>query len=188
MKSRKIRIIGGDWRGRRLTVIDADGLRPTPDRIRETLFNWLAADCRAARVLDCFAGSGALGFEALSRGAGSLVAFEQNPQAVKNLRQQAQRLGSEAVEIVAGDALKLIASLKQKFDIVFIDPPYGNAELRTGVLLRLEAGQYLRDGCKIYFEWPKSEAFELPSENLQWCKQKSAGQVNYAIAEWRLSS
>jgi 16S rRNA (guanine966-N2)-methyltransferase len=188
MKSRKIRIIGGDWRGRKLSVIDANGLRPTPDRIRETLFNWLAADCRAARVLDCFAGSGVLGFEALSRGASSLVVFEQNPQAVDNLRQQAQCLGNEAVEIVAGDALQLIASLKQQFDIIFIDPPYGNAGLRTRAMLQLEAGQCLREGCKIYFEWPRSEAFELPSENLQWWKQKSAGQVNYAIAEWRLSS
>jgi len=187
MKSRKIRIIGGDWRGRKLTVIDADGLRPTPDRIRETLFNWLAADCRGARVLDCFAGSGALGFEALSRGASALVAFEQNPQAVNNLRAQLRRLGSEAAEIVAGDTLQLLAGLERKFDIVFIDPPYGNAELRTRVLRRLEAGRHLRDGCKIYFEWPQSEAFELPSEKLQWWKQKSAGQVNYAIAVWRLS-
>ena len=90
MKS-QIRIIAGRWRGRKLTVVDAPGLRPTPDRIRETLFNWLAQDCRNASVLDCFAGSGALGFEALSRGAAKLVAIERQKQAAAGLRAEAQR-------------------------------------------------------------------------------------------------
>ena len=81
-----VRIIGGEWRGRKLSVVDAEGLRPTPDRIRETLFNWLAPHCRGARVLDCFAGSGALGLEALSRGAAALVALENNRAALKGLQ------------------------------------------------------------------------------------------------------
>ena len=187
MKSRQIRIIGGHWRGRKLTVIDADGLRPTPDRIRETVFNWLAMDCADATVLDCFAGSGALGFEALSRGADCVIALEQHAQAIINLRAQAQRLDTEAMEIIEGDTSKLISQLDHKFDIVFIDPPYAKAELREQILLLLETRQCLRGGTKIYFEWPRSEIFELPSDHLQWLKQKSAGQINYAIAEWRVS-
>ena len=99
-----IRIIGGKWRGRKLLVADAGGLRPTPDRIRETLFNWLAADCRGARVLDCFAGSGALGLEALSRGAASLVMLEQSPAALDSLRAIAAALDSATAEKNASGA------------------------------------------------------------------------------------
>ena len=181
----QIRIIGGSWRGRKLTVIDAPGLRPTPDRIRETLFNWLAQDCRDSIVLDCFAGSGALGFEALSRGARKLVALEQQPQAVAGLRAQVERLQSPAVDIIAGDALQSIDRLQQRFDIVFIDPPYAEPELRKTVFEKLENEDLLSPGALIYFEWPHTESFELPSDALQWIKQKSAGRVNYAIAEWQ---
>ncbi len=187
MKPRQIRIIGGRWRGSRLPVIDAEGLRPTPDRIRETLFNWLSSDCRGASVLDCFAGSGALGFEALSRGAERLLALEKNPTAAKNLRLLAQRLDCDAAEVMVGDALQTIAGLERSFDMLFIDPPYAQAHLRSQVIARLEERQCLREGAKIYFEWPKTESFELPSLNLHLLKQKSAGQVEYAIAEWRLS-
>jgi 16S rRNA (guanine966-N2)-methyltransferase len=184
MKS-QVRIIGGNWRGRKLSVVDAPGLRPTPDRIRETLFNWLAPDCRGARVLDCFAGSGALGFEALSRGAKHLVALEQEPRALAALRADAERLQCNAVEIVGGDALQSIDQLRQGFDIVFIDPPYAEPALRRQVFERLEAGGNVNPGARIYFEWPSSESFELPAPALHWLKQKSAGRVNYAIAEWR---
>lgn len=186
MKSR-VRIIGGRWRGRKLPVADSDGLRPTPDRIRETLFNWLAADCRGARVLDCFAGSGVLGIEALSRGASSLTALERAPAAVANLRRLAAELASDAIEIVGGDAEAAIGDLREPFDLVFIDPPYAVPRLREQVFLALERGALLRDGARIYFEWPRDEDFELPSPRLRWLKQKRAGQVNYAIAEWRAS-
>jgi 16S rRNA (guanine966-N2)-methyltransferase len=181
----QIRIIGGSWRGRKLAVIDAPGLRPTPDRIRETLFNWLARDCRGAIVLDCFAGSGALGIEALSRGAQKLVALEQQPQAVAGLRAQVSRLGGADIDIVAGDALQSIGRLQQRFDIVFIDPPYAEPQLRKQVFEKLEAEDRLSPGALIYFEWPDPETFELPSDALQWLKQKSAGRVNYALAEWK---
>lgn len=183
----QIRIIGGKWRGSKLSVVEAPGLRPTPDRIRETLFNWLALDCPAATVLDCFAGSGALGFEALSRGARELVVLERNRAAVASLQAQAQRLQATSVEIHAGDALALIGGLRQRFDIVFIDPPYAEARLREQVFRQLESGDRLNDGAKIYFEWPLTEDFELPSAGLEWMKRKSAGQVNYAIAEWQVS-
>jgi 16S rRNA (guanine966-N2)-methyltransferase len=186
MKS-EVRIIGGRWRGRKLAVVAARGLRPTPDRIRETLFNWLALDCREAVVLDCFAGSGVLGFEALSRGARSVIALEQERQAVDNLRLQAARLQADAYEILPGDALDAIDQLSLKFNLVFIDPPYADPQLRCQAFARLEANDCLQSGARIYFEWPAAENFDLPSPGLQWLKRKSAGQVNYAIAEWRVS-
>ncbi len=182
-----VRIIGGRWRGRKLAVIDAEGLRPTPDRIRETLFNWLAADCRGAVVLDCFAGSGVLGFEALSRGAGRLVALERSPAAAGKLRELAARLAADAVEIHAGDALAAIDGLGGRFDLVFIDPPYARGELRGRAFDALERGGLLRPGALVYFEWPRGEDFELPSRNLDWLKRKQAGEVNYALAEWQPS-
>jgi 16S rRNA (guanine966-N2)-methyltransferase len=181
----RIRIIGGKWRGRKIEVVEADGLRPTPDRIREALFNWLAPVCPGAVVLDCFAGSGVLGLEALSRGGKMLVALEQHAQALENLRLQAQKLEVEAIEIIGGDALTSIARLQHKFDLVFIDPPYARPELRQQVLRQLEARDKLRVGARLYFEWPSTETFELPGANLHWLKQKLAGQVNYAVAEWR---
>jgi len=182
-----VRIIGGKWRGSRLAVADASGLRPTPDRIRETLFNWLAADCRGAMVLDCFAGSGVLGLEALSRGARAVVALEQQRRAAAGLRAAAARLETSAIEVIDGDALRSIEGLRDRFDIVFIDPPYAEPLLRQRAFERLEACDRLNDGALIYFEWPGPESFELPSDSLHWLKRKTAGQVHYGIAEWQLS-
>lgn len=184
MKS-QVRIIGGKWRGRKLEVVEATGLRPTPDRIRETLFNWLGQELSNARVLDCFAGTGVLGFEALSRGAGSVTALEQQPQALANLHAQAARLEAAAFEVVAGDSCNLIGQLRQKYDIVFIDPPYAEPKMRAQVFNQLEIHQCLQPGAIIYFEWPVFDHFDLPSARLRWLKQKTAGQVKYAIAEWQ---
>ena len=186
MQSR-IRIVGGRWRGRKIPVVDAPGLRPTPDRIRETLFNWLAPHCPGAVVLDCFAGSGALGFEALSRGASRLVMLERNRAALAGLRQAARDLGADRAVIVAGDALDSVAGLGESFDLVFVDPPYAGGELRVDILRCLEDSASLNPGAMIYFEWPVEETFELPSKRLSWLKRKTAGQVNYAIAEWQAS-
>lgn len=186
-KKQQLRIIGGQWRGRKLPVPDIDGLRPTPDRIRETLFNWLMADCPGAQVLDCFAGSGALGFEALSREASNLTLIENNVLAWRNLELQVGRLRAHRVILLSGNAVDLIAQLKRQFSLVFIDPPYALPQLRKQVLLSLIENQRLLDGAKIYLEWPAGEAFELPHSDLSWSKQKMAGQVNYAIAEWRPS-
>lgn len=182
-----LRIIGGRWRGRKLPVPDVDGLRPTPDRVRETLFNWLANDCPGASVLDCFAGTGALGFEALSRGAARLTLIESEKRAFSNLQKQADRLQADSVKVMRGNALELIPQLDQKFHLVFIDPPYALATLREQVMLLLEQHQRLHQGAKIYFEWPQGEAVDLESSHLTGLKQKKAGQVNYAIAEWRVS-
>ncbi|MCP4766399.1 MAG: 16S rRNA (guanine(966)-N(2))-methyltransferase RsmD [Gammaproteobacteria bacterium] len=186
MKS-QVRIIGGKWRGSKLRVVDARGLRPTPDRIRETLFNWLALNCAGASVLDCFAGSGVLGFEALSRGAAHVVALEQQRDAVARLEAQAERLQTRDIEVIGGDACRSIERLQRDFDIVFIDPPYAEPQLRQRVFAGLEAQGCLRPGAVIYFEWPQGSEFELPSAGLRWLKQKNAGQVHYAIAEWQLS-
>jgi 16S rRNA (guanine966-N2)-methyltransferase len=186
MKS-QVRIIGGKWRGSKLAVVDARGLRPTPDRIRETLFNWLALKCEGAQVLDCFAGSGVLGFEALSRGATHVVALERQKDAVARLKAEAGRFQSHDIEVIAGDACRSIEGLQREFDIVFIDPPYAEPQLRKQVFGKLESRRCLRPGAIIYFEWPRGSDFELPSTDLHWLKQKNAGQVNYAIAEWRLS-
>jgi len=184
MKS-QVRIIGGKWRGRKIEVVDGAGLRPTPDRIRETLFNWLGPVLRDANVLDCFAGSGVLGFEALSRGASRVTALERQPLALANLRDQAERLGASGFEIIAGDSRDLIGQLGQRFDIVFIDPPYAKPRLRAQVFEQLEIHDCLQPGATVYFEWPLSGHFDLPSTSLRWLKQKSAGQVKYAIAEWQ---
>lgn len=147
-----VRIIGGRWRGRKLPVADLPGLRPTPDRVRETLFNWLAPDLAEIRVLDLFAGTGALGFEALSRGAGSAVLVEREARAVSLLRQSASLLEATA-EIVAADALAYLSRPSTGFDLVFVDPPFA-ATLWTSVLSALPP--HLRAGHRVYVEAPKT--------------------------------
>lgn len=188
-KSQQVRIIGGRWRSRKLQVADIDGLRPTTSRIRETLFNWVAHDCPGANVLDCFAGSGALGFEALSREAKQVTLFEMNSRAHKSLMLQADRLAHESIEmgqfnIQQGDALQLIPYLTLKYDLVFIDPPFSEGHLKQAVLDVLVQSERLNPGAKLYLEWPKYEKFELRSKEFSWLKQKKAGQVNYAMVEW----
>ncbi|PCE31590.1 16S rRNA (guanine(966)-N(2))-methyltransferase RsmD [Burkholderia ubonensis] len=127
-KPHAIRIIGGDWKRTPLAVLDLDGLRPTPDRVRETLFNWLGQDLDGQRCLDLFAGTGALGFEAASRGAASVVMVERHPRAAQQLRAIRDKLGARTVEVAEADALRLAAGLAPgAFDVVFLDPPFGDA-------------------------------------------------------------
>jgi 16S rRNA (guanine966-N2)-methyltransferase len=184
---RQVRIIGGNWRGHKIPVVDIDGLRPTPDRIRETLFNWLALDCPGASVLDCFAGTGVLGFEALSRGAKRVILVEQNKLAGSRLQQELTAFNCDQIALVSGDVLKLIPDMIDSFDLVFVDPPYAMPCLRHQVLESLLSCQRLNQGARIYVEWPATELFELPVTEFTWLKQKKAGQVNYGIAEWRSS-
>jgi 16S rRNA (guanine966-N2)-methyltransferase len=130
-----IRIIGGDWKRTPLPVLDLDGLRPTPDRVRETLFNWLGQQLDGQRCLDLFAGSGALGFEAASRGAARVVMVERNARAAAQLRANQARLSARTIEIAEADALRLAASLAPgSFDVVFLDPPFGDAALLARAL------------------------------------------------------
>jgi len=125
-----IRIIGGDWKRTPLPVLDLDGLRPTPDRVRETLFNWLGQRLDGLRCLDLFAGSGGLGFEAASRGAARVVMVERSARAAAQLRANQARLGARMIEIAEADALRLAANLAPgSFDVVFLDPPFGDTAL-----------------------------------------------------------
>jgi 16S rRNA (guanine966-N2)-methyltransferase len=120
-----LRIIGGRYRRRILRFPDSEGLRPTPDRVRETLFNWLGQDLAGEQCLDPFAGSGALGFEALSRGAARVVMVEREPKVLAALRENAKMLENPpGMEIIRGDALQYLASTKSKFDLIFLDPPF----------------------------------------------------------------
>ena len=134
----RVRVIGGRWRGRRLPVPDLPGLRPTPDRVRETLFNWLAPVIEGAVCLDLFAGSGALGFEAASRGAGRVVMVEENERAVAGIRALAAEwgaagLGTAGLEVHRAEALAWLRRASGSFDIVFLDPPYGSGLLQQAL-------------------------------------------------------
>ncbi|WP_250462844.1 MULTISPECIES: 16S rRNA (guanine(966)-N(2))-methyltransferase RsmD [unclassified Caballeronia] len=129
-KPHTIRIIGGNWKRTPLPVLDLDGLRPTPDRVRETLFNWLGQDLDGQRCLDLFAGSGALGFEAASRGAARVLMVERSGRAVAQLKANQARLDARNIEIAEADALRLARSLAPgSFDVVFLDPPFGDQAL-----------------------------------------------------------
>jgi 16S rRNA (guanine966-N2)-methyltransferase len=129
-KSHSIRIIGGDWKRTPLPVLDLEGLRPTPDRVRETLFNWLGQSLDGLRCLDLFAGSGALGFEAASRGAARVLMVERSGRAVAQLKANQTRLAAKNIDIVEADALRLAASLVAKsFDVIFLDPPFGDKSM-----------------------------------------------------------
>ena len=177
-----VRIIGGGWRGRRIAFPNIPGLRPTPDRVRETLFNWLQSGVAGARCLDLFAGSGALGLEALSRGAKELVFVEQSVAASRALQEQLTRLGGQArARVVEMGASRYLRSPPQPFDIVFLDPPYGRNALAEYIPM-LDAGEWLQAGALVFLENEKSVgAPELPAR-WELLKSKSAGEVGYHLA------
>ena len=176
-----VRIIGGAWRGRRVAFPDLPGLRPTPDRVRETLFNWLQQPVSGARCLDLFAGSGALGLEALSRGAREVVFVDRTPAVVQNLRAQLSRLDATApATILEADAVRFLQSPGQAFDIAFLDPPFGNGALPQYVAL-LEAGNWLSNGGLLYLENAKREAVPTLPPQWQLLKSKFAGEVGYHL-------
>ncbi|GKT13033.1 MAG: 16S rRNA (guanine966-N2)-methyltransferase [Thiomicrorhabdus sp.] len=130
----EVRIIGGDWRGRKLPVLQSDGLRPTSDRVRETIFNWLQFDIAGANCLDVFAGSGALGFEALSRGAKSATFLELSMPAVKQLQRNLQLLKASNAQVIQGDSLQwLDKPAEQHFDLIFLDPPFNQDLMQQAV-------------------------------------------------------
>jgi 16S rRNA (guanine966-N2)-methyltransferase len=179
-----VRIIGGAWRGRRIEFPDLPGLRPTPDRIRETLFNWLQHDISGARCLDLFAGSGALGLEALSRGALDLVFVEQAPAAVHGLRAQLERLGAAARVVHCGADRFLHAPdepLGGPFDIAFLDPPFGQGALPEYMPLLAAVG-WLKPGALVYLEAERSLGAPPLPPAWELLKSKSAGEVGYHLA------
>lgn len=165
---REVRLIGGTWRRSKLPVVDRPGLRPTPDRVRETLFNWLGQDLTGWRVLDAYAGTGALGFEAASRGAADVVLVESDPAVIAALDAARQRLQAQAVRVVRGDALAWMArSASGVFDLVLIDPPYA---LRQGAAAAGAAMRLLAPGGYLYVEGDEALADVpeglLPHRNL----------------------
>jgi 16S rRNA (guanine966-N2)-methyltransferase len=149
-RANRVRIIAGEWRSRLIDFPDGDGLRPTPDRVRETLFNWLGQDLTGRRVLDLFAGSGVLGFEALSRGASAAVLIERSREAVRLLKANAAKLGAERAELLQCDALEFLSRPRElPFDVVFVDPPYASG-LAEAALARL--APHLAAGGVVYAE------------------------------------
>lgn len=187
-KSNQVRIIAGQWRGRKLEFPDSQGLRPTSDRVRETLFNWLTPVLPGSVCLDLFAGSGALGFEAASRGAARVVMVEQDDVVFQHLQAQSNRLSAQAVELVKTNANDYLVGIDTEFDIVFLDPPFGGAELRQSVIHRIDQRQLVKPGGFIYLETEKGDAgTELP-ENWQTYRHKQAGQVDYQLLSYTTDS
>ncbi len=176
-----IRIIGGRWRSRRLPVLAAEGLRPTPDRVRETLFNWLAPYVDGARCLDLFAGTGALCLEALSRGAADVVMVERDAAAARQLRENVARLEAVGAEVVALDALEYLAGRASAFDIIFIDPPFAAAaDMIPRCVERLAEG-WLNAGGSLYIEAPRAfETMRWP-DDWRMLKRQIAGPIAYSL-------
>ena len=176
----KLRIIGGSLRGSKLAVPDAPGLRPTPDRVRETLFNWLMPVIDGARCLDLFAGTGALGIEALSRGAAWTDFVETDPRLAQALRDNLARLKQTQAAVSVGDALALLDTPPAAlYDIVFVDPPFP-AALWESAANALEDHGWLRDGAFVYLEMPAQRHPALPG-NWQLHRESHAGAVRYAL-------
>jgi 16S rRNA (guanine966-N2)-methyltransferase len=176
-----LRIIGGQWRSRLIGFDAGNGVRPTPDRVRQTLFDWLAPLVDGASALDLFAGSGALGFEALSRGAVHASFVEQGAAQAAAIREAAVKLAAgERAEIAQADALAWLRSSGRRFDLVFLDPPYG-AGLLEPVLALLP--RVLKPVHRIYLEWPAGRPPALPP-GYALLKEKAAGQVSYGLATY----
>jgi 16S rRNA (guanine966-N2)-methyltransferase len=177
----ELRIIGGEHRSRRIEFDGGSGVRPTPDRVRQTLFDWLAPIIEGARCLDLFAGSGALGLEALSRGAGRVTLVETGRLQTELIAAAIVMLKAEArAELHAGDALRFLEQTAERFDVVFVDPPYGT-DLLASALARLP--RVLKPGHRLYLEWPAKNKPSLPA-GLHLLKEKKAGQVSYALANF----
>ncbi|KAB7627361.1 16S rRNA (guanine(966)-N(2))-methyltransferase RsmD [Alkalilimnicola sp. S0819] len=176
-----LRIIGGHWRGRKLDFPATVGLRPTGDRIRETLFNWLQPLLPAARCLDLFAGSGALGLEALSRGASEAVLVERDRRAATLLRENIARLGADRAQLVQADALGFLRGPARPFHLVFLDPPF-DSDIIAPCCQRLEEGGWLSADARIYLEQPAKRP--LPPLPASWhlLREKRAGEVAYYLA------
>jgi 16S rRNA (guanine966-N2)-methyltransferase len=178
----EVRIIGGEWRGRKLHFPQSGALRPTPDRVRETLFNWLQFELAGKRCLDLFAGSGALGFEALSRGAAAVHFVEPDPTAARAIAGALQAFGTDRGRVEQQDAFAFLRSkLPVPYDIVFLDPPYAERWL-VRACTGLEAGGWLNPGAFVYLEDAASHgAPDLP-DGWDLLRSKKAGDVGYHLA------
>jgi 16S rRNA (guanine(966)-N(2))-methyltransferase RsmD len=171
----KVRIGGGEWRSRMLRFPDALALRPTPDRVRQTLFNWLGQELYGLHCLDLFSGSGALGFEALSRGAASVTMVESNPAVYRALLDNATMLKADKARILRQDAMQFLAQNAQPFDVIFLDPPFDQRWLEKLLPFLVK---HLADGGVIYAE---SERLLIDDADWQVIKHGKAGNVHYHL-------
>ena len=179
-RSRELRIIAGTWRGRKLRFPASAAIRPTPDRVRETLFNWLGGAIRGAQCLDLFAGSGALGLEALSRGAAHVTFVERDAVAARELRVRLAEWQAVGARVESCDALRYLAGEPRPFDTVFLDPPFASELLASAAEL-LEARHWLSAGARMYVECAARQG--LPPLPAGWrpLKAKQTGEVGYYL-------
>lgn len=175
------RVIGGRWRGRRLEFPALEGVRPTGDRLRETLFNWLQPVIAGARCLDLYAGSGALGIEALSRGASEVVFVDRQPELVRAIAAHLGVLGAEGGRFVCADAESFLRQPPSPFDVVFLDPPFGSADWPR-LCARLWDGGWLRAGARAYLEDAASGGAPVLAEGWSLLRTARAGNVGYHLA------
>lgn len=178
----EIRVIGGDWRGRKLPVLDAEGLRPTSDRVRETLFNWLQFEIAGARCLDLFSGSGALAFEALSRGAKQVTLLELNPSNAKQLKQNLATLNASNAQVIQTDSVQWLAqNASQTYDVVFIDPPFNQNLMQATVDLLFKNGYLQNQHPCLYLEQEKQLDWPTLPDGWVCAKEKTTNQVRYGL-------
>jgi len=178
------RIIGGEWRSRRLSFPGIEGLRPTTDRVKETVFNWLSGELEGAKVLDLFAGSGSLGFEALSRGAASLTSIERDRSAAQAIRDNLNLLKGQA-EVIQSDAIvwlkqSITEQTRSSYSLIFLDPPFRQGLLDSCLEL-LENSALLESNTLVYLELEQERSDLLVPSGWQLLKEKSAGQVSYRL-------
>ena len=175
-----LRIIGGFWRSRQIQFINTEKIRPTPDRVRETLFNWLAGHIEDAVCLDLFAGSGALAFEAISRGGKFATLVDDDAKIVAQLKQQKEILQTNAVEIKQQHALKYVRDDDKQYDVIFLDPPFNSDQLRKVIPLLLEKRLLSLTGL-LYVESPSNQDTPQELKTLNCVREKIAGEVRYAL-------
>ncbi|GAA0208776.1 16S rRNA (guanine(966)-N(2))-methyltransferase RsmD [Kangiella japonica] len=178
-KSGQFRVIGGQWKGRKLKFFEVEGLRPSLDRIRETLFNWLQSEIRGARCLDLFAGSGAIGIEALSRGASSVDFVELNKKAARQLESNIGLLQADDGNLHHQDAKQFLSQEHQPYDIVFLDPPFHKG-LAQEIVGQLAQTNLLAEGALVYLEIEQNLEVDIP-DNWELLKDKQAGQLQYRL-------
>ncbi|MDX1402915.1 MAG: 16S rRNA (guanine(966)-N(2))-methyltransferase RsmD [Woeseiaceae bacterium] len=178
--SGRLRIVAGKWRRRVLPIADEPGIRPTGDRIRETLFNWLGASVEGSRCLDLFAGTGALGLEALSRGAREVVFVERSARVVAVLEDSLAKLQATGAEVLKIDAMIFLQCEPSPFDIVFLDPPFA-ADLGGDLCRLLDEYGWLASGAQVYLEQRRDEPVPKLPEGWEILREKTAGHVRYAL-------
>ena len=180
----QLRIIAGQWRGRKLQFPSLEGLRPTPDRVRETLFNWLAADIAGSRCLDLFAGSGALGLEALSRGAAHVDLVDSAGEAISQLRQHLQLLNSSSGRLWLDRADNWLQQFNRQqqppYDIIFLDPPF-RQQLASSCIKIINERQLLSPSSWVYLEMAVEETLPVTPQHWRLHREKTAGQVCYRL-------